>query len=162
MVELVAAGAEGEAGVDVRAVLDAFRAIALRMPRWEVETTACIGFFSFTKYLMWLDLAARDDAGGEVEDIRRPVPPRPAESERVGAEQRPGAAAQGEVLELEHGGGERTFRRIGHLISVAAQRAGCDAARPGLCGRAGDCAQAAGARIPERGAGDHQRPPDRR
>jgi hypothetical protein len=31
------------------------------MPRWEVETTACIGFFSFTKYLMWLDLAARDD-----------------------------------------------------------------------------------------------------
>lgn len=52
---------EGDAGVDVRAVLDAFRDIALRMPRWEVEPTACIGFFSFTKYLMWLDLAARDE-----------------------------------------------------------------------------------------------------
>jgi hypothetical protein len=32
----------------------------MAMPRWEVETTACIGFFSFTKYLMWLDLADRD------------------------------------------------------------------------------------------------------
>lgn len=52
---------EGDSGVDVKAVLDAFRAVALRMPRWEVETTACIGFFSFTKYLMWLDLAARDE-----------------------------------------------------------------------------------------------------
>lgn len=52
---------EGDNGVDVKAVLDAFRAVALRMPRWEVETTACIGFFSFTKYLMWLDLAARDE-----------------------------------------------------------------------------------------------------
>lgn len=51
---------EGEVGVDVAAVLDAFRAAALAMPRWEVETTACIGFFSFTKYLMWLDLANRD------------------------------------------------------------------------------------------------------
>ena len=51
---------EGEAGVDVAAVLNAFRQAALAMPRWEVETTACIGFFSFTKYLMWLDLANRD------------------------------------------------------------------------------------------------------
>ncbi len=51
---------EGESGVDVRAVLDAFRVAALAMPRWEVEPTACIGFFSFTKYLMWLDLADRE------------------------------------------------------------------------------------------------------
>lgn len=52
---------EDEHGVDVRAVLDAFRAAVIAMPRWEVENVACIGFFSFTKYLMWLDLAARDD-----------------------------------------------------------------------------------------------------
>ncbi len=52
---------EDEHGVDVAAVLDAFRVAALAMPRWEVVATACIGFFSFTKYLMWLDLAARDD-----------------------------------------------------------------------------------------------------
>ena len=52
---------EDENGVDVRAVLDAFRVAAVAMPRWEVENVACVGFFSFTKYLMWLDLAARDD-----------------------------------------------------------------------------------------------------
>ncbi|MCA8974823.1 MAG: DUF4011 domain-containing protein, partial [Planctomycetes bacterium] len=52
---------EDDHGVDVAAVLATFRAAALGMPRWEVETTAQIGFFSFTKYLMWLDLADRDD-----------------------------------------------------------------------------------------------------
>ncbi|MCB9885711.1 MAG: DUF3320 domain-containing protein [Planctomycetes bacterium] len=52
---------EDEHGVDVAAVLDAFRVAALAMPRWEVVAEACVGFFSFTKYLMWLDLAARDD-----------------------------------------------------------------------------------------------------
>jgi very-short-patch-repair endonuclease len=51
---------ESEDGVDAAAVLDAFRRAVVAMPRWEVETTACIGFFSFTKYLMWLDLADRD------------------------------------------------------------------------------------------------------
>ena len=51
---------EGELGVDVQAVLAAWRQVALGMPRWEVEATACLGFFSFTKYLMWLDLADRD------------------------------------------------------------------------------------------------------
>jgi Protein of unknown function (DUF4011)/AAA domain len=51
---------EGEHGVDAAALLDAFRRAVVAMPRWEVETTACIGFFSFTKYLMWLDLADRD------------------------------------------------------------------------------------------------------
>lgn len=51
---------EDEQGVDVAAVLAAFRQAVLKMPRWEVESTACIGFFSFTKYLMWLDLADRE------------------------------------------------------------------------------------------------------
>ena len=52
---------EDERGVDVGAVLDIFRRTALAMPRWEVEDVACIGFFSFTKYLMWLDLKNRDE-----------------------------------------------------------------------------------------------------
>ncbi len=52
---------ESELGVDVAAVLDAFRRAVLGQSRWEVETTACIGFFSFTKYLMWLDLQGRED-----------------------------------------------------------------------------------------------------
>jgi very-short-patch-repair endonuclease len=51
---------EGELGVDVAAVLEAFRRAVLGQSRWEVETTACIGFFSFTKYLMWLDLQDRE------------------------------------------------------------------------------------------------------
>jgi very-short-patch-repair endonuclease len=52
---------EDERGVDVGAVLDVFRRTALAMPRWEVEETACLGFFSFTKYLMWLDLKNREE-----------------------------------------------------------------------------------------------------
>ncbi|MFT4843061.1 MAG: very-short-patch-repair endonuclease, partial [Candidatus Azotimanducaceae bacterium] len=52
---------EDERGVDVSAVLDIFRRTALAMPRWEVEDVACVGFFSFTKYLMWLDLKNRDE-----------------------------------------------------------------------------------------------------
>ncbi|MBX3464999.1 MAG: DUF4011 domain-containing protein, partial [Planctomycetes bacterium] len=52
---------DADGGVDVAAVLDAFRAATLSLPRWEVEPVACIGFFSFAKYLMWLDLAARDE-----------------------------------------------------------------------------------------------------
>lgn len=51
---------EGDHGVDVRGLLDAFRRAVLGQPRWEVEATACIGFFSFAKFLMWLDLADRD------------------------------------------------------------------------------------------------------
>ena len=51
---------EDERGVDVGKVLDAFRRMALAMPRWEVEDVAHVGFFSFTKYLMWLDLKQRE------------------------------------------------------------------------------------------------------
>ncbi len=52
---------EDDEGVDVGAVLDAFRAAVLALPRWEVLSIACIGFFSFAKYLMWLDLNDRDE-----------------------------------------------------------------------------------------------------
>jgi len=52
---------EDERGVDVDAVLDVFRQTVLSQPRWEVEDQACIGFFSFTKYLMWLDLQNRSE-----------------------------------------------------------------------------------------------------
>ncbi|MFM1873303.1 MAG: hypothetical protein RL398_2725, partial [Planctomycetota bacterium] len=60
-VELGEALPEDDQGLDVARILDAFRAAALGMPRWEVENAACIGFFSFAKYLMWLDLASRDE-----------------------------------------------------------------------------------------------------
>ncbi|MBK8096191.1 MAG: DUF3320 domain-containing protein [Planctomycetes bacterium] len=53
--ELLAA----EDGVDVAAVLDAFRRAVLGIDRWEVEPACSLGFFSFTKHLMWLDLQER-------------------------------------------------------------------------------------------------------
>ena len=48
-------------GVDIAAVLQSFRLAVREIPGWEVKTTAHIGLFSFTKYLMWLDLQARAD-----------------------------------------------------------------------------------------------------
>lgn len=46
-------------GIQIAAVLDAFRAAVLDVARWEVEATASIGSFSFAKYLMWVDLEER-------------------------------------------------------------------------------------------------------
>ncbi len=46
-------------GPGLAAVLDAFRRAVVDVERWEVEPTACIGCFSFAKYLMWVDLAER-------------------------------------------------------------------------------------------------------
>lgn len=53
---------EDDGGVDVAAVLQQFRAAVVGIPRWQVVTTASIGFFSFTKHLMWLDLEERSAA----------------------------------------------------------------------------------------------------
>jgi very-short-patch-repair endonuclease len=49
------------AGVDVSAILDAFRRAVLEQPRWEVVSSSAIATFSFSKFLMWLDLAAKRD-----------------------------------------------------------------------------------------------------
>ncbi len=53
---------EDESGVDVPAVLRAFRAAVRDIGRWDVVETAAIGFFSFAKFLMWRDLAQRADS----------------------------------------------------------------------------------------------------
>lgn len=47
---------EDEAGIDVEAVLRAFREAVVDVARWEVRSDAAIGIFSFTKFLMWRDL----------------------------------------------------------------------------------------------------------
>ncbi|MFH1707858.1 MAG: DUF3320 domain-containing protein [Planctomycetota bacterium] len=86
-------------GYDVPAILRAFRTAVVNMPRWDVAEEAAIGFFSFTKFLMWNDLEERTadlmknalvhhlvetpdapfEAGGEfpdpatLDDKRRPV-----------------------------------------------------------------------------------------
>lgn len=54
-----------EHGVDVSGVLTAFRKAVKMIDRWEVVDMACIGHFSFTKFLMWRDLEVR------TEDLQR-------------------------------------------------------------------------------------------
>ena len=49
---------EDESGVDLARVLDAFRRAVLPMKRWEVREEVHLGFFSFTKFVMWRDLDA--------------------------------------------------------------------------------------------------------
>ncbi len=46
-------------GVDVPLILNSFREVVKGIDRWEVVEDACVGFFSFSKFLMWRDLEAR-------------------------------------------------------------------------------------------------------
>jgi very-short-patch-repair endonuclease len=50
---------QDEHGIDVRGILNAFRMAVKTIDRWEVVEAACIGLFSFTKFLMWRDLEVR-------------------------------------------------------------------------------------------------------
>jgi len=50
---------QDEHGVDVRGILNTFRRAVKTIDRWEVVEEACIGLFSFTKFLMWRDLQVR-------------------------------------------------------------------------------------------------------
>lgn len=52
---------QDESGLDIPRILDTFRRAVLEMPRWQVVEEAHLGHFSFAKFLMWLDLAARQD-----------------------------------------------------------------------------------------------------
>ena len=47
---------EDESGIDVEVVLHRVRQAVAQQPRWEVDTSAWLGIFSFSKYLMWRDL----------------------------------------------------------------------------------------------------------
>jgi very-short-patch-repair endonuclease len=51
-----------EKGVDVARILQAFRLAVREIPGWEVQDSAWLGIFSFTKYLMWKDLQDRTEA----------------------------------------------------------------------------------------------------
>ncbi|MFL1461630.1 DUF3320 domain-containing protein [Roseococcus sp. DSY-14] len=59
---------EDESGADVAAILDAFRTKVRDIPGWEVAEDVALTNLSFTKYLMWKDLADRAEAlrGSEV------------------------------------------------------------------------------------------------
>jgi very-short-patch-repair endonuclease len=51
-----------ESGVDVGRILQAFRLAVREIGGWEVQESAHLGIFSFTKYLMWKDLQDRTAA----------------------------------------------------------------------------------------------------
>ncbi|MCC6784483.1 MAG: DUF4011 domain-containing protein, partial [Planctomycetes bacterium] len=50
---------EDEHGIDVAEVLRRFRKLVRDVPRWDVVDEAWVAPFSFTKFLMWRDLAGR-------------------------------------------------------------------------------------------------------
>lgn len=52
---------QDEKGVDVAKVLQAFRLAVREIPKWEVVEQAHLAIFSFTKFLMWKDLADRTE-----------------------------------------------------------------------------------------------------
>jgi very-short-patch-repair endonuclease len=61
---------EDEAGLDVESILAAFRTKLRDIPGWEVTEEVALSNLSFTKYLMWKDLADRADALRECELAR--------------------------------------------------------------------------------------------
>lgn len=48
-------------GVDVPFILGTFREAVKKIDRWEIVENACLGFFSFAKFLMWRDLEERTE-----------------------------------------------------------------------------------------------------
>jgi hypothetical protein len=46
-------------GVNLQAVLNAFRQAVLQQPRWTVMEEAYLGIFSFTRFIMWNDIRNR-------------------------------------------------------------------------------------------------------
>jgi len=52
---------QDDKGIDVAKVLQAFRLAVREIPRWEVVDQAHLAIFSFTKFLMWKDLADRTE-----------------------------------------------------------------------------------------------------
>lgn len=81
---------QDDAGVAVDAALQAVRRLVLHQPRWEVTDEVWLGRFTFTRFLMWLDLEAKAaqllehpvvrhlvDGGGEALPLSAPLVPEP-------------------------------------------------------------------------------------
>ena len=86
---------EDESGFDVLRILDIFRAKVREIPGWEVRDDVALTTLSFTKYLMWKDLADRADALRENETARRLMD---------GPQQDAPDREQDEVRTTDHGG----------------------------------------------------------
>lgn len=74
---------EDESGIDVPMVLRKFREAIRDTQRWEVRESACLGLFSFNKFLMWRDLRENLESLKENRLVRHLVetPGEPFESE---------------------------------------------------------------------------------
>lgn len=70
-------------GVDVAGILNTFRQAIKDIPRWDIVESAYIGFFSFTKFLMWRDLEERSQDLTKSQVVRhlveKPTEPYPDE-----------------------------------------------------------------------------------
>ncbi|MBL6459278.1 DUF3320 domain-containing protein [Belnapia sp. T6] len=97
--DLEAAAPEDGSGLDVKAILDAFRRKARDIPLWEVTDEVALTNLSFTKYLMWKDLADRADALRASEVARR-LMDGPAKTE----EGEPAAVPSAHGGDRDHGG----------------------------------------------------------
>lgn len=62
---------EDASGLDIPKILHTVRRQIVNMPRWRVVEEASIGPFSFTKFLLWLDLEARSEALKKNEVVSR-------------------------------------------------------------------------------------------
>jgi very-short-patch-repair endonuclease len=52
---------EDQSDLDLSKILRSVRKAVRDIERWDVLEIACVGFFSFTKFLMWLDLTERSE-----------------------------------------------------------------------------------------------------
>ncbi len=92
---------EDEAGFDVPAIMDTFRSKLRDIRGWEVRDEVALTTLSFTKFLMWKDLADRADAlrGNEVSRRLMDGPaPDGSTEERGSAERHPVAGALDDIL----------------------------------------------------------------
>jgi very-short-patch-repair endonuclease len=62
---------EDASGLDIPRILHTVRRQIVNMPRWQVVEEASIGPFSFTKFLLWLDLEARSETLKKNEVVAR-------------------------------------------------------------------------------------------
>lgn len=62
---------EDASGLDIPKILHTVRRQIVNMPRWQVVEEANIGSFSFTKFLLWLDLEARSETLKKNEVVAR-------------------------------------------------------------------------------------------
>ncbi|MHB8876007.1 MAG: DUF3320 domain-containing protein [Myxococcaceae bacterium] len=91
---------EDESGVDMRGLLQAVRAAIRGQTGWEVLEEAHIGLFTFTKFLMWKDLADNEPTLLSNDHVRHLAAKRPDNMPSFGAEVTPEQVASMDPAEV--------------------------------------------------------------